>query len=104
MQLKLAPILKGGSRKQTQSTNEVVDKLRGVRMANRQYQRVFQRVMELKFLGRAISNDKKVEKEIKIQRVAVQLTDGVGQNLRVHRGESQFQLQRTRMRKYNKVV
>ena len=35
---------------------------------------MFQRVIELKFFGRAISNDKKVEKEIKIQRVAVQLT------------------------------
>ena len=60
--------------------------------------------MELKFFGRAISNDKKVEKEIKIQRVAVQLTDGAGQNLRAHRGESQFQLLQTRTRKYNKVV
>ena len=29
-------------------------------------------------------NDKKVEKKIKIQRVAVQLTDGAGQNLRAH--------------------
>ena len=59
------PLLKGGSRKQTQSTNEVVDKLRRVRIA-------------LEFFGRAISNDKKVEKEIKIQRVAVQLTMGQG--------------------------
>ena len=33
---------------------------------------MFQRVIELKFFGRAISNDKKVEKEIKIQPVAVQ--------------------------------
>ena len=49
-------------------------------------------------------NDKKVEKEIKIQRVAVQLTDGAGQNLRAHRGESQFQLLRTLKQKYNKVV
>ena len=40
----------------------------------------------LKFFGRAISNDKKVEKEIKIQRVAVQLTDWAGQNLRTSRG------------------
>ena len=38
-------------------------------------------MLERKFFGRAISNEKKVEKEIKIQRVAVPLTDGVGQNL-----------------------
>ena len=37
------------------------------------------RVIELKFFGRAISNDKKVEKEIKIHREAVQLTDRTGQ-------------------------
>ena len=48
---------------------------------------MFQQVIELKFFGRAISNDKKVKKEIKIQQVAVQLTDGAGQNLRAHRGE-----------------
>ena len=40
---------------------------------------MFQRVIELKLFGRAISNNKKVEKEIQIQREAVQLTDGVGQ-------------------------
>ena len=44
-----------------------------VRIANRQYQRVFQRVIELKFYSRAsISNDKRVEKEIEIWREAVQ--------------------------------
>ena len=86
--------MKGGSRKQTQSTNKIVDKLCRVRIANRQYQRV----IELKFFGRAISNDQSVEKEIKIQRVAVQLTDGAGQNLCVHRGESQFQFQLLRTR------
>ena len=48
------------------------------------------RVIELKFFGRAISNNQKVEKQIKIQRVAVQLTAGAGQNLHTHRGESQF--------------
>ena len=53
-------------------TNEVVDKLRRVRIANRQYQRVFKRVIERKFIGRAISSDKKVEKEIEIQWEAVQ--------------------------------
>ena len=63
---------------------------------------MFQRVIKLEFFGRAISNDKKVEKEIIIQPVAVQLTDGAGQNLRAHQGESQFQL--LRMRKYNKVI
>ena len=49
-------------------------------------------------------NKKTVEKDIKIQQVAVHLTDGAGQNLRVHRVESQFQLLQTRTRKYNKVV
>ena len=40
---------------------------------------MFKRVIELKLFGRAISNDEKVEKEIEIQREAVQLTDGAGQ-------------------------
>ena len=40
---------------------------------------MFKRVIELKFFGRAISNDEKVEKEIEIQWEAVQLTDGAGQ-------------------------
>ena len=31
-------------------------------------------------------------------------TDGAAQNLRMHRGEFQFQLLRMRTRKYNKVV
>ena len=39
---------------------------------------MLQRVIELKFFGRAISNDKKADREIRIQRVAVQLTDGGG--------------------------
>ena len=56
-----------------------VDLLRRVSIANRQYQRVFKRVIELKFFSRAISSDDKVEKEIEIQREAVQLTDGAGQ-------------------------
>ena len=55
-----------------------VDRLRRVSIANRQYQRVFKRVIKLKFFSRAISSDEKVEKEIEIQREAVQLTDGVG--------------------------
>ena len=54
-QLKLAATSK------TRLTNEVVDKLRRVRIANRQYQQVFKLVIELKLFGRAISNDKKVE-------------------------------------------
>ena len=53
--------------------------MRRVSIANRQYQRVFKRVIELKFFSRAISSDEKVEKEIEIQREAVQLTDGAGQ-------------------------
>ena len=40
---------------------------------------MFKWVIELKFFGRPISNDEKVEKEIEIQREAVQLTDGAGQ-------------------------
>ena len=61
---------------------------RQVSIANRQYQRVFKRGIKLKFFGRAISNDEKVEKEIKIQREAVQLTYGAGQKLRMYQGES----------------
>ena len=49
---------------------------------------MFQRVIELKFLGRAISNDKTVEKEIKTQRVAVQLSDGAAELARALRGIS----------------
>ena len=56
-----------------------VDRLRRVSIANRQYQQVFKRVIELKFFSRAISSDEKVEKKIEIQRQAVQLTDGAGQ-------------------------
>ena len=67
---------------------------------------MFQRDIELKFFGRAISNDKNVEKDIKIQQVhvTVQWTDGAGQNLRAHLRESQFQLLQTHTQKYNKVV
>ena len=36
-------------------------------------------MLELKFFSRAISSYEKVEKEIEIQREAVQLTDGEGQ-------------------------
>ena len=43
---------------------------------------MFKRVIELMFFGRAISNDEKVEKEIEIQREAVQLTDGAGQKFK----------------------
>ena len=42
---------------------------------------MFKRVIELKLFSRAISSDGKVEKEIEIQREAVQLTDGAGQKL-----------------------
>ena len=48
-------------------------------IANRQYQQMFKRVIELKLFSRAISSNEKVEKEIEIQREAVQLTDGAGQ-------------------------
>ena len=40
---------------------------------------MFKWVIELKLFSRAISSDEKVEKEIDIQREAVQLTDGAGQ-------------------------
>ena len=53
--------------------------MRSVSIANRQYQRVFKRVIELKFFSRAISSYEKVEKEIEILREAVQLTDGAEQ-------------------------
>ena len=43
---------------------------------------MFKRVTELKFFSRAISSDKKVEKEIEIQREAIQLTDGAGRSSR----------------------
>ena len=40
---------------------------------------MFKQVIELKFFNRAISSYEKVEKEIEIQREAVQFTDGAGQ-------------------------
>ena len=42
---------------------------------------MFKLVIELKLFSRAISIDEKVEKEIEIQREAVQLTDGAEQKL-----------------------
>ena len=71
------------SKRQLPKTNPInkrstVDRLRRVSIANRQYQRVFKRVIELKLFSRAISSDEKVEKEIEIQLEAVQLTDGAG--------------------------
>ena len=43
---------------------------------------MFKRVIDLKFFGRAISNDEKIEKEIEIQREAVQLMMGRGRSSR----------------------
>ena len=40
---------------------------------------MFKWVIGLKLFSRAISSDEKVEKEIEIQREAVELTDGAGQ-------------------------
>ena len=40
---------------------------------------MFKRVIEFKFISRAISSDEKVEKDIEIQQEAVELTDGAGQ-------------------------
>ena len=59
--------------------NKVVDKLRRVRIVDRQYQQVLQWVIGHKFFGTVISINKKLEKEIKIQCETVQLTDGAGQ-------------------------
>ena len=78
-QLKLAATSKRWLPKANPLINEVVNKLRRVSIANRQYQRVFKRVIELKCFSRAISNDEKVEKEIDIQREAIQFTDGARQ-------------------------
>ena len=79
-QLKLAPTSKRRLLKANPiNKRSTVNKLHRVSIANRQYQRVFKRVIQLKFFGRAISSDEKVEKEIEIQREAVQLTDGAGQ-------------------------
>ena len=51
---------------------------------------MFQQVIELKFFGRDISNDKKVEKYIEIQWEALQLIDGAGQTLRRIEGNPNF--------------
>ena len=63
---------------------------------------MFKWVIELKFFSRAISSDEKVEKEIEIQREAVQLTDGAGQKFEgnpnsnccvgVREGKARFEL------------
>ena len=65
---------------------------------------MFKWVIELKFFGRAISNNKNVQKEIEIKREAVQFTDGVEHKLRTHQGESLFQLLRMRTGKYTKSI
>ena len=76
-QLKLAATSKRRFPKANQiNKSSTVDRLRRASIANRQCQRVFKRVIELKLFSRAISSDEKVEKEIEIQREAVQLTDG----------------------------
>ena len=63
---------------------------------------MFKRIIEFKFFGRAISNGKKVEKEMEIQQEAVQLTDGAGQKFegnpnsnccgRIHKSKIEFKL------------
>ena len=79
-QMKLAPTSKRLLLKANPiNKRSTVDALRRVSTANRQYQRVFKRVIELKLFSRAISSDEKVEKELEIPLEAVQLTDGVGQ-------------------------
>ena len=76
-QLKLLAI----SKSQLPKANPIKHKQHRVSIAYRQYQRVFKRVIELKFFGRAISNDDNVENEIEVQQEAVQLTGGAGQKL-----------------------
>ena len=49
---------------------------------------MFKRVIEFKFFSRAISSGEKVEKEIEIQREAVQLTDGAGQKFEGNRNSN----------------
>ena len=103
-QLKLAVLT---SKRRLPKANQInkrstVDRLHRVSIANRQYQRVFKQVIELKFLSRAISSNKNVEKEIEIQREAVQLTDGAGQKFEgtpnsnccvgVHESKTEFEL------------
>ena len=63
---------------------------------------MFKRVIELNFFSRAISSDEKVEKQIEIQREAVQLTDEAGQKFEgnpnsnccvgVHESKTEFEL------------
>ena len=63
---------------------------------------MFKRVIELKLFSRAISSEEKVEKEIEMQREAVQLTDGAGQKFEgnsnsnccvgVHESKTEFEL------------
>ena len=71
---------------------------------------MFKQVIELTFFGRTISNNKKVEKEIEIQREAVQLTDGSGQKFegnpisncrrRVRESKTEFKLKLLRLSDY----
>ena len=79
-QLKLAATSKRRfSKANLINKRSTVDRLRRVSIANRQYQRVFKRVIELKFFSRGICSDEKVEKQIEIQWEAVQSSDGAGQ-------------------------
>ena len=102
-QLKLAATSKRRlSKANPINKRSTIDRLRRVCIANRQYQRVLKRVLELKFFSRAISSYEKVEKEIEIQREAVQLTDGAGQKFEgnpnsnccvgVHESKAEFEL------------
>ena len=102
-QLKLAATSKRRPPKASPiNKRSTVDRLRRLSITNRIYQRVFKRVIELKFFSRAIPSDEKVEKEIEIQREAVQLIDGTGQKFegnrnsnccgRVHESKIKFEL------------
>ena len=68
---------------------------------------MFKRVRELRFFSRSISSDKKVEKQIELEREAVQLTDGVGQKFKgnpnsnccvgVHESKKEFELKHSQV-------
>ena len=49
---------------------------------------MFKRAIELNLFSRAISREEKVEKEIEIQREAVQLTDGAGHKFEGNRNSN----------------
>ena len=78
LQVKLGATLEGGSRKQTRSTDKVVDKLRRVRIVDRYIIPASAAACygATRFFGTAICNSEKLEKKPKSSRDTVQLTTG----------------------------